>query len=148
MNMEKIKKEFKIGEKLYLSFEDSSVEGYTIIDKEDKYYIEDGNHRVYYEMLHLQPDNKDLADGYIEDYNAIEEGLSEDDSRVVKYKEQFKETKVVSLEDACKYIEGLIDFLNENGHQFKTKFIVDNFRRAMEEKCYSLTLFNLNNLDN
>ena len=145
--MEKDKKEFKIGEKLYLSFEDGSVEGYTITDKEDKYYIEDGCRRDY-EMLHLKPDNNQLADGYIEDYNAIEDGLEEDDERVVKYKEEHKEKKMVSLEDACEYIEGLIEFLNENGHQFKTKFIVDNFRRAMEEKCYSLTLFNLNNLDN
>lgn len=98
-------KTFEIGEKIYLYFDvDDSVEGYTIIGKEDRYYIEGGNHRVYYEMLHLLPHNKDLADCWIEDYAAIEDGLSEDDERVVKYKEDYREDRMVSLDKVCEWL--------------------------------------------
>ena len=132
--MLKDKKKFEVGDRLYLSFDDGSVEGYTLIEKEQRYYYDDDNKRVNYEMLYLHPDNKDLADGLIEDYNAIADGLEEDDEMVLKYIEEHKKKKMISLKDACEYIEGLFEFLNANGHQFKTKFIVDNFRRVMEEK--------------
>lgn len=119
------KKKFEVGEKLYFYYaSDNSVEGYTILDKEDRFYIDDDHNRVYYEMLHLQPDNKELADCYTEDYNAIIDGLNEDDERVIKYKEEHKEIKMVSLDDICEYIASN---MRCDGYtmQSKTKFIHD-----------------------
>ena len=125
-------KGFKIGSKLYLHHLDGSIEGYTILDKESRYYIKDGGRRVYYEMLHLQPDNRLLADCYIEDYSALEEGLDDDDSRVIRYKETHKEVKMVSLDEVCQWLldNGII---HDNAGGYEREYWLQKLRNHFKD---------------
>ena len=133
------KRDYKVGMKLYLPYNNGFIEYEITKMVQDKYTDEDDDD-VFYNNLYLNPTNPKEIDSICEDYNADEMMCVETDQAVIEWKKTTNQSAEETLID--KAIEFLWDNFYEHPHEYNficsdsfkgMEDFIDKFKEAMEE---------------
>ena len=134
-------KNIKVGDKLWFHYEDGSVMGWTVTEIRPTSYRDYDGNSVESHMVHLKPDDKELADTACYEHEIYNDGLSENDERVVAYER--KRLENLNTEEKSRLFDVAVDCLFEqaDGWDWICEELMNDEEENVvcEETCQNLT---------
>ena len=115
-------RKYNIGDRVWFQYSDGSVLGWTITKTRPTSYRDDDGNTVQTTMLYIDSDNPDFVDGACYEHEAQNDGLSEDDERVIAY--ESKRRSIIDTEEKSRLFDVAVDYIFE---------LVDGFDGVCEE---------------
>ena len=132
---------FKIGDRLWFSYNDGSIMGWTITKTRPTSYRDDDGKTVQTTLVYMNPDDKNLADAACYEHEIYNDELFENDDRVIAYEK--KRLENLDAEDKCRLFDVAVDCLFEqaDGWDWICEELMSNEEENVvcEETCQNLT---------
>lgn len=134
-------KDIKVGDRVWFQYDDGSVMGWTVTEICSTSYRDYYGYLVGGGMVHLKPDNKELADAACYEHEIHNDGLPEDDERVVAYEK--KRLENLNAEEKSRLFDVAVDCLFEqaDGWDWICEELMNDEEEitVCEETCQNLT---------
>jgi len=135
------KKKCNIGDRVWFAYDDGSIMGWTITKTHPTSYRDDNGKTVQSTMAYMNPDDTRFADGACYEHEIYNDGLSENDERVVAYEK--KRLENLNEEEKCRLFDVAVDCLFEqaDGWDWVCEELMNDAKEnaVCEETCQNLT---------
>ena len=133
-------KKYNVGDRVWFAYDDGSVMGWTITKTHPTSYRDDNGKTVQSTMVHMDPDDARFADAACYEHEIYNDGLSENDERVIAYESKRRET--LNAEERSRLFDVAVDCLFEkaDGWDWICEELMDDEEENVvcEETCQNL----------
>lgn len=104
-------KKYNVGDRCWFVYTDGSIMGWTITKTRPTSYRDDDGKTVQTTMVYMNPDGARFADGACYEHEIHNDGLSENDERVIEYEK--KRLENLNAEEKTRLFDVAVDCLFE-----------------------------------
>ncbi len=115
-------RKFNIGDRVWFAYGDGAIMGWTITKTRSTSYRDDDGKTVQSTMVYMNPDDTNLADSACYEHEIHNDGLPEDDERVIAY--EANRQLNLSVQEKSRLFGVAVDYIFE---------LVDGFDGVCEE---------------
>jgi hypothetical protein len=136
-----MKKKYNVGDRVWFAYDDGSIMGWTITKTHPTSYRDDNGKTVQSTMVHMDPDDARFADAACYEHEIHNDGLSENDERVIAYEKKHLEN--LGAEEKSRLFDVAVDCLFEqaDGWDWICEELMNDEEENVvcEETCQNLT---------
>lgn len=136
-----MKKNYNVGDRVWFEYDDGSIMGWTITKTHPTSYRDDNGKTVQSTMVHMDPDDARFADGACYEHEIYNDGLPDDDERVIAYESKRRET--LDTEERSRLFDVAVDciFKQADGWDWICEELMSDEEEnsVCEETCQNLT---------